>query len=53
MLYVSKIYILTLLKISYEVGICLMVSLLIMALITYLKGDKAYFRRKINKFIKE
>jgi hypothetical protein len=51
--YVLKIYLLTLLKISYEVGICLIVSVISMALITYIKGDKAYFRRKIDKFIKE
>ena len=49
MLYVSKIYILTLLKISYEVGICLIVSMLIMALITYLKGDKAIFTKGYRK----
>ena len=48
-MYVLKIYLLTLLKISYEVGICLIVSMLIMALITYLKGDKAIFTKQIDK----
>ena len=44
-MYVLKIYLLTLLKISYEVGICLIVSVISMALITYLKGDKAIFTK--------
>jgi len=47
--YVLKIYLLTLLKISYEVGICLIVSMLMMALITYLKGDKAIFTKGYRK----
>ena len=45
LLYAAEIYLQTLRKISYEVGICLIVSMLIMALITYLKGDKAIFTK--------
>ena len=49
LLYAAEIYLLTLLKISYEVGICLIVSMLMMALITYLKGDKAIFTKGYRK----
>lgn len=49
LLYVTKIYLLTLLKISYEIGIGLLVTVLIMTLITYLKGDKAVFTKEIDK----
>jgi hypothetical protein len=49
LLYAAKIYLLTLLKISYEVGICLIVSVMIMALIAYLKGDKAIFTKGYRK----
>lgn len=49
LLYVIKIYYLTLLKITYEVGICLIVSVISMALITYLKGDKAIFTKGYRK----
>lgn len=48
-MYVLKIYLLTLLKITYEVGICLIVSVISMALITYIKGDKAIFTKQIDK----
>jgi hypothetical protein len=48
-LYVTKICILTLLKISYGIGIHLLGLLAVMALITYLKGDKAVFTKKIDK----
>lgn len=48
-LYVTKIYLLTLLKISYEIGIGLLVLLATMALITYLKGDKAIFTKQYKK----
>lgn len=53
-MYVLKIYLLTLLKISYEIGMCLIVSLLIMALIAYLKEDKAIFTkgyRKLRRYL--
>ena len=49
LLYAAEIYLQTLRKISYEVGICLIVSMLIMALITYLKGDKAIFTKGYRK----
>ena len=48
-MYVLKIYLSTLLKISYEVGICLIVSVIIMALIAYLKEDKAIFTKGYRK----
>lgn len=49
LLYAAEIYLLTLLKITYEVGICLIVSVIIMALIAYLKGDKAIFTKGYRK----
>lgn len=49
MLYVSKIYILALLKISYETVIALSIILSIMAITRYLIKDKYYFTKKINK----
>lgn len=48
MLYVSKIYLLTLLKISYEVFIGLLLLAAVMAIISLLVGDKYYFTKKIN-----
>lgn len=53
-LYVAKIYLLTLLKISYKVGIGLIVAISIMALIAYLKEDKAIFTkgyRKLRRYL--
>lgn len=49
MLYVSKIYILALLKISYEALIAALIIFSIMATIRYLTKDKYYFTKKINK----
>ncbi|MBS6503103.1 MAG: hypothetical protein KH415_16020 [Clostridium sp.] len=49
LLYAAKIYLLTLLKISREVGICLIVSVISRALITYLKGDKDIFTKGYRK----
>lgn len=49
LLYAAEIYLLTLLKISYEIGLGLIVSMLMMALITYLKGDKAIFTKGYRK----
>lgn len=49
MLYVSKIYILTLLKISYEALIAALIILSLMVAIRYLTKDKAIFTKEINK----
>lgn len=49
MLYVSKIYILALLKISYEALITALIILSLMTAIRYLTRDKYYFTKKINK----
>lgn len=48
-LYVAKIYLLTLLKISYEVFIGLVLLGVVMAIISTVVGDKYYFTKKINK----
>lgn len=50
LLYVIKIYILALLKISYEVLISLALIFSIMATIRYLTKDKAIFTKNIEKF---
>lgn len=49
LLYVTKIYLLALLKISYELVIGLIITMLLMAIISHIKGDKYYFRKKIDK----
>ena len=49
LLYVTKIYLLALLKITYEVFIGLIITMLLMAIISLIKGDKYYFRNKIDK----
>lgn len=49
LLYVIKIYILALLKITYEVFIGLIIAMLLMAIISLIVGDKYYFRKKIDK----
>lgn len=49
MLYVAKIYALALLKISYEVFIGLVLLGVVMAIISFIEGDKYYFTKKINK----
>ena len=48
-LYVAKIYLLTLLKISYEVFIGLLLIAAVMAIISFIVGDKYYFTKQINK----
>lgn len=48
-MYVLKIYLLTLLKISYEVGICLICLLAVMALIRITTKDKAVFTKMLLK----
>lgn len=48
-LYVAKIYLLTLFKISYEVFIGLVLIGVVMAIISFIAGDKYYFTKKINK----
>lgn len=48
-LYVAKIYLLTLLKISYEVVISLAIILSLMTIIRYLTKDKAIFTKQLNK----
>lgn len=50
MLYVSKIYIIALLKISYEVLIAALIILSLMAAVIYLTKDKAVFTKNIEKF---
>lgn len=49
MLYVLKIYVLALLKISYETFIGLLLIGVVMAIISFVLGDKYYFTKKINK----
>ena len=49
MLYVSKIYILALLKISYEALIAALIILSLMATIRYLTKDKAIFTKQLIK----
>lgn len=48
-LYVAKIYVLTLLKISYEVFIGLLLIVVLMASIRLVVGDKYYFTKKLAK----
>lgn len=48
-LYVAKIYLLTLFKISYEVFIGLVLLGVVMAIISFMVGDKYYFTKKLNK----
>lgn len=50
LLYVIKIYYLTLLKISYEALISLAIILSLMTAIRYLTKDKAVFSKNIEKF---
>lgn len=50
LLYVIKIYCLTLLKISLGIGIYLLIILSLMATIRYLTKDKAIFTKKISEF---
>ncbi len=52
-MYVLKIYLLTLLKISYEVGICLICLLAVMALIRIITKDKAVFTKMLLKLKEE
>lgn len=47
-LYVAKIYLLTLLKISYEALIAAAIILSLMTIISFMLGDKYYFTKKIN-----
>lgn len=47
LLYVIKIYVLSLLKITYELSIGLIVTMLVMAIISH--KDKYYFRKKLDK----
>lgn len=48
-LYVAKIYLLTLFKISYEVFIGLVLIGVVMAIISFIAGDKYHFIKLINK----
>lgn len=50
LLYVTKIYILTLLKISYEIGIVLAALIVVMILTRLITKDKAIFTKKYKKF---
>lgn len=49
LLYVTKVYILTLLKMSYVLGIHIIFLLAVMALTRLITGDKYYFTKKIDK----
>lgn len=49
LLYVAKICLLTLLKISYEVFISLLLIVVLMASIRLVVGDKYYFTKKLEK----
>ncbi|MCF0149680.1 MAG: hypothetical protein HUJ77_14945 [Clostridium sp.] len=48
-MYITKIYFLALLKITYEVFVGLIITMILMAIISIIKGDKCYFRKKIDK----
>ena len=48
-MYVLEIYLLTLLKISYEIGIGIVSLLVAMILITLVTKDKSYFTKKLDK----
>lgn len=48
-LYVAKIYLLTLLKISYEVLLGLLLITVLMASIRLITDDKHYFTKRISK----
>lgn len=48
-LYVAKIYVLTLLKISYEIFIGLLIIIALATVISLVAGDKYYFIKKIDK----
>ena len=49
LLYVTKIYILSLLKISYALFIGVLFIIVVMSIISLTAGDKYYFRKKFNK----
>ena len=49
LLYAAEIYLLTLLKITYEVGIWLISLLAVMALIRITTKDKAVFTKRLLK----
>ena len=51
-LYVTKIYFLCLLKISYEVIIGLLFLTVLIGMISLTVGDKYYFLKKLNKLIR-
>lgn len=51
-LYVTKIYFLCLLKISYEVIIGLLFLTVLIGMISLTAGDKYYFLKKLNKLIR-
>ena len=51
-LYVTKIYFLCLLKISYEVIIGLLFLTVLTGMISLTVGDKYYFLKKLNKLIR-
>ena len=48
-LYVTKIYFLCLLKISYEIIIGLLFLTVLIGMISLTAGDKYYFLKKLNK----
>ena len=50
--YVTKIYFLCLLKISYEVIIGLLFLTVLIGMISLTAGDKYYFLKKLNKLIR-
>jgi hypothetical protein len=53
LLYAAEIYLQTLRKISYEVGICLICLLAVMALIRITTKDKAVFTKMLLKLKEE
>ena len=48
-MYVTKIYLLALLKISCELVLGLLITMLLMAIISLVVGDKCYFTKKVDK----
>lgn len=52
LLYVTKIFLLALLKISYGIVIHLSVLLVVMAFIALMNKDKLYFRKIIDRLLR-
>lgn len=49
MMYALKLVILSLLKISYEVSIGMLILMSLMAIVTLVTGDRCYFTKKFKK----